>query len=314
MQNKIKVGISSCLLGEKVRFDTGHKRNAYVTDVLQNYFDFVPFCPEVSIGLSIPREPIRLVLEDEKVRCVGTKNSELEFTDQLAEIAEKQKPIHEQLCGYILKKDSPSCGMERVKLYKNGMPTKVGVGIFAQRLMENFPSLPVEEEGRLGDMRLRENFIQRVFVYARWKALFHEPLTITALQTFHAQHKYILMSHDQEQTRALGKLLASHDHQAVEVLAERYVSQLMNTLKTIATPKTHANTLHHIQGYLKRDLVADDKAELTEVIDNYRNGLLPLVVPITLLKHHFRKHPNEHITNSYYMDPHPGELMLLNHI
>ena len=314
MPKNIKIGISSCLLGEKVRFDNGHKKNAYITGVLQNYFDFIPFCPEVEIGLGIPRDTIKLVIEDGITRCVGSKDAELDVTDKLTNIAESQKPVHEHLCGYILKRDSPSCGMARVKLYKNGMPTRVGTGIFAERLMKNFPSLPIEEEGRLEDMQLRENFIQRVYVYARWKVLLEKPLTSATLQEFHAQHKYILMSHSQDQARDLGKLLVNASEQNLEELADFYINKVMDTLKIIASSKTHANTLQHIQGYLKKDLDTDDKTELGEIIDDYRNGLLPLIVPITLLKHHFRKHPNSYITKSHYMTPHPGEMMLLNRI
>jgi uncharacterized protein YbgA (DUF1722 family)/uncharacterized protein YbbK (DUF523 family) len=310
----IKIGISSCLLGESVRFDSGHKKNSYITGVLKDYFEFVPFCPEVEIGLGVPREPIRLISSENGTRCVGTKNSELDVTDRLNDIAEKQQSWHSDLCGYILKKDSPSCGMERVKIYSEKMPSRKGVGIYANRLIENFPYLPVEEEGRLEDAHLRENFIQRVYVYSRWKVMLSQPITITDLQEFHAQHKYIFMSHNQTKARVLGALLANTEKGDIAVLADKYLENMMQTLKTIATRKNHVNTLQHIQGYLRKDLDAEDKAELTTVIEEYRAGLLPLIVPITLLRHHFRKFPNDYITQSYYMAPHPGELMLLNNI
>jgi uncharacterized protein YbgA (DUF1722 family)/uncharacterized protein YbbK (DUF523 family) len=310
----IKIGISSCLLGENVRFDAGHKKNSYVTGVLKDYFDFLPFCPEVEIGLSIPREPIRLVAVGDEVLCKGTKNSELDVTDQLYDIADKQKMWHQELCGYILKKDSPSCGMERVKIYSDGMPTKKGVGIYASRLMKNFPCLPVEEEGRLEDAHLRENFIQRVFIYSRWKIMCEKGVTISGLQEFHANHKYVLMSHDQLKLRELGALLAGNNDMDLNDLASKYLDKLMIALKSIATRKNHTNTLKHIQGYLKKNLDTDDKMELNEVIKDYNNALLPLIVPITLLRHHFRRNPSEYITQSFYMSPHPGELMLLNNI
>jgi uncharacterized protein YbgA (DUF1722 family)/uncharacterized protein YbbK (DUF523 family) len=309
---KIKIGISSCLLGEKVRFDSGHKRNAYINNVLSNYFEFTGFCPEVEIGLSIPREPIRLVIVDEEVRCVGTKNRSMDVTEKLYRSADEQIDWHRQLCGYILKKGSPSCGMERVRLYKGDMPDRIGVGLYAQRLMQNFPELPVEEEGRLEDSLLRENFIQRVYIYWRWKKLMEEPASFNRLTEFHARHKYIFMSHDQSLARLLGTWLAENHKTEISTITSQYLSKMMILLKHIATRRNHVNTLQHIQGYLKKYLTADDKLELTTNIDQYRKGLLPLVVPITLLRHHFRHHPNSYISDSYYMQPHPAELMLLN--
>lgn len=317
--HKINIGISSCLLGESVRFDSGHKKNAYITGVLLDYFEFLPFCPEVKIGLGIPREPIRLVNISDEVHCIGTKTKSLDVTQALKETADDQQHWHKNLCGYILKKDSPSCGMARVKLYsnpdsKNNHSTKDGIGIYAQRLMENFPFLPIEEEGRLTDAHLRENFIQRVYIYSRWRAMCDDGLTLANLQAFHANHKYIFMSHDQLKAKELGALLADTKDIELDKLAFIYLEKMTLLLKIIASRKKHVNTLQHIQGYLKKNLDADDKAELNELIEGYKNGLLPLIVPITLLRHHFRRYPNEYITQSFYMAPHPGEMMLLNNI
>ena len=311
---KIQIGISSCLLGANVRFDSGHKKNAYIAGVLRDYFEFVPFCPEVEIGLGIPREPIRLVSVNDDVRCVGTKNNDLDVTDALYAIAEQQKTWHDALCGYIVKKDSPSCGMERVRIYKKDVPEKNGVGLYAKRLIENFPFLPIEEEGRLEDAQLRENFIQRVYIYARWKNMLQQPVTLSRLQEFHASHKYIFMSHDQIKAKELGALLAVTKKDDIATLTVNYLESMMALLKITATRNGHVNTLHHIQGYLKKYLDKDDKQELTSIITDYRQGLLPLIVPVTILRHHFRRHPNDYITQSYYMNPHPGELMLLNNI
>ncbi len=309
---KIRIGISSCLMGEQVRFDSGHKRNAYINGVLAEYFDFHPFCPEVSIGLGIPREPIRLVTIDARIRCIGVKNSDLDVTEDLYRCADEQQDWQRDLCGYILKKDSPSCGMERVKLFSGDYPDRSGVGLYAARLMQNFPDLPVEEEGRLEDAVLRENFIQRVYIYSRWRKLVAQPLSIKSLTEFHARHKYIYMSHDQSLARQLGSWLADNNKADPDQLGREYLSKMMALLKHRATRKNHVNTLQHIQGYLKNHLDADDRAELTENISQYREGLLPLIVPITLLRHHFRRHPNDYIDNSYYMRPHPAELKLLN--
>jgi uncharacterized protein YbgA (DUF1722 family)/uncharacterized protein YbbK (DUF523 family) len=309
---KILVGVSSCLLGEKVRFDSGHKKNDFITNILQDYFEFHPFCPEVSIGLGIPRETIRLVWQDEKVRCVGTKSVDLDVTDKLKTCAEDQKSWHQDLCAYILKKDSPSCGMERVKVYKGDMPKREGVGVYAEGLLKNFPNLPVEEEGRLQDPVLRENFVQRVFIYSRWRSMLKSPVSIKHINEFHAQHKYIFMSHDQNQAKALGSWLADHFDADMTVLTDGYLEKMMQLLKVTATAKNHANTLQHLQGYLKTSITQDDKQELVETIRDYREGLLPLIVPITLLRHHFRRFPHPYITTSFYMNPHPSQLMLLN--
>jgi uncharacterized protein YbgA (DUF1722 family)/uncharacterized protein YbbK (DUF523 family) len=310
----IKIGVSSCLLGEKVRYDSGHKKNNYVTQVLSQYFQFEPFCPEVSIGLSIPREPIRLVATDDEIRCVGIKDPSLDVTDALRMKANAQSYWHRGLCGYILKHSSPSCGMERVKVYNGSMPTKTGVGIYAKQLLANFPNMPVEEEGRLEDPHLRENFIQRVFIYARWRELGKAGFSMAALQKFHAQHKYIFMSHEQKMAKELGALLAKPQEGSIDTLAEEYLTLAMQLLKKIAPKKGHVNTLKHIQGYLKKQLDSDDKQELNALIEQYRQGLLPLIVPITLLRHHFRRHPHEYIEQSYYLEPHPSEMMLLNRI
>jgi uncharacterized protein YbgA (DUF1722 family)/uncharacterized protein YbbK (DUF523 family) len=308
----IQVGISSCLLGNPVRYDGGHKRHSYIESTLGRYFHFLPFCPETDIGLGIPREPIRLQQQDGEVSCVGVKDPSLDFTGRLQDCAERQRAWHADICGYILKKDSPSCGMERVKLYRNDMPERSGRGIYAARMMDNYPWLPVEEEGRLGDPLLRENFIQRVYVLHRWKVMLQQGLSPAALTGFHARHKLIIMSHDQNDYRELGRLAASADRDKLDEVADRYLELLMIALKKIATRGNQVNVLQHIQGYLKKHLDADDKDELGETIERYRRGELPLIVPVTLLKHHFRKSPDPFIADSWYMEPHPRELSLLN--
>ncbi len=310
--DKILIGISSCLIGEKVRFDGGHKQNRYILDTLGQYFSFRPFCPEMAIGLGVPRDTIRLLDTGKGIEAVGVRNPEHNVTRQLVDIAEQQRDWHDRLFGYIVKKDSPSCGMERVKVWSKDQAQRRGTGLYTEVLMRNFPTLPVEEEGRLGDPLLRENFIQRVFIYKRWHDMIDAGLDWAALTDFHARHKLILFSHDQTLARRLGRELAEAHRQPVEDYAPRYLAELMKILKITAKRSNHVNVLEHIRGYLKKDLDADDKQELTDTIENYRLGLLPLIVPITLLRHHFRKNPNEYIDRSFYMQPHPDELMLLN--
>jgi uncharacterized protein YbgA (DUF1722 family)/uncharacterized protein YbbK (DUF523 family) len=310
--HKIPVGISSCLIGENVRFDGGHKSDSYIVGTLGEYFEFRPFCPEVAIGLGIPRPTLHLIRNGQDIRCVGVKDQSHDVTEALRDYAAKEQSAFADLCGYILKKDSPSCGMERVKVYTTGQPRKEGVGIYAQEMMANNPLLPVEEEGRLGDPGLRENFIQRVYVYHRWRQLLADGLTLNSLMIFHARHKLIIMSH--ADYRELGQLLASATKENVADIAKQYIAQVMAVLKIVVNRANHVNVLQHIQGYLKKDLSADDKAELCEIIERYRNGEVPLIVPLTLLKHHFRKSPDPYIENSYYMSPYPQELRLINQL
>jgi len=273
--NKIPVGISSCLLGEKVRYDGGHKNNSYVGKTLGQYFDLQAFCPELDIGLGIPRKPIRLSRKgSDVIRCIPVDNPQPDFSDALAKSANEKKQWHSNLCGYIVKKDSPSCGMERVKIWDDVMPIREGVGIYAGKMMENFPYLPVEEEGRLGDAVLRENFIQRVFIMSRWKQLNEQGMTLNDLLKFHARHKLIIMSHNQNRYRELGQLLAAARKENVLEVAEEYLLGLMRVLKIPATRGNHVNVLQHIQGYLKKPLGADDKLELTETVEKYRLGQL----------------------------------------
>ncbi|WIO75117.1 DUF523 and DUF1722 domain-containing protein [Porticoccaceae bacterium LTM1] len=313
MQQKITVGISSCLLGNHVRHDGGHKHHSFITGTLGEYFDFVPFCPEVGAGLGTPRPPIRLVGDEQVVRVVGSKDPNLDVTDDLVGFCESKMPEIAHLGGFILKKDSPSCGMERVKIYsEKGHPAHKGSGVFAKMILENYPNLPVEEEGRLGDARLRENFIERIFIYQRWRELMESGLSVSGLMDFHARHKLNFMSRHQDKVRELGRITASANSDNLEQAASEYFDLAMKTLKKLATVKNHVNVLHHAMGYLKRELDGDDKQEMLETIESYRLMQVPLIVPITLIKHHFRRSPHPYIENSWYFSPYPDELKLRN--
>jgi uncharacterized protein YbgA (DUF1722 family)/uncharacterized protein YbbK (DUF523 family) len=311
---KILVGISSCLLGNQVRYDGGHKYHSYIEHTLGNYFNFRAFCPEMEAGMGVPRPAVHLRETVDGIRCVGVKDHDWDVTEDLRRASQQQTNWLDDLCGYILKKDSPSCGMERVKVYANEIPVKNGVGVFAEFLQKQYPALPLEEEGRLGDPALRENFIQRVFVRERWRQLNQEPLTVHGLMVFHSRHKLIAMSHDQNQAREIGRLIAELNSRDINNQAQTYLLALMSCLKVVATRGNHVNVLQHIQGYLKHKLDGDDKQELVATIEEYRLGRVPLVVPLTLLRHHFRKQPDPFIDASYYLSPHPAELSLLNEI
>lgn len=311
---RVAVGISSCLLGEPVRFDGNHKRNAYICDVLGQWFDWVPQCPETAIGLGVPREPIHLRRIGDRIRIVGVRNPGLDVTDSLAEHATQFAARQTELDGYIFKKDSPSCGLARVRVHdaEGANATRDGQGGFAAQLRRLFPQLPMEEEGRLGDPRLRENFVQRVFVHHRWRALLRAGATPAALVDFHASHKLLLMAHDPQAYRRLGRMIARAGKEPPEALAGEYFPALMSALSTPASSGRHANVLQHIAGYFREVLDAPDRGELAELIEAYRLGLVPLVVPITLLNHHLRRHPQPYVQRQVYLEPYPPELKLRN--
>lgn len=315
MSARIRIGISSCLLGQAVRYDGGHKHNGYITESLGQFFDFVPYCPEVAIGLGVPRLPIRLVKSAQGSRARGVKNAELDVTDKLVAYAEKVVPKLHDLSGYILKKGSPSCGMEGVKMCSpQGRPLATGPGLYAGTLMAQLPELPFEEEGRLMDPVLRENFVERVFVYHRWQLLTAQRLTAKALVEFHTRHKFIVLAHDEKRYRELGRLVATAGRRGMAELGRTYIQLLMQVLKKPATRTRHANVLQHLFGFLKQNLNAADKRELLELINTYRRGRVPLVVPITLLRHYLRRFPAPYLSEQFYLTPHPDELMLRNQI
>lgn len=312
--SKPKLGISACLLGTEVRYNGGHKESRLCSRSLVEHFDFVALCPEVAIGLGIPREPIRLVGDPATPRAVGTLQRDRDLTAPLAEYGARMADELTDLCGYIFMQKSPSCGLERVKVYQDGgRPSEPsGRGIFAAAFCARHPNLPVEEDGRLNDPVLRENFIARVFVYAEWQTLLQSGLSRHSLMAFHARHKYLLMASDPVQYRALGQLLGSMGRQDLKPLAARYFSELMAALKKCATRRTHSNVLQHLSGYLKQALSRDEKVEINQLIDQYRGGVVPLVVPMTLLKHHFRQHPDQYVAGQVYLQPHPENLSLRN--
>ncbi|MEH6493755.1 YbgA family protein [Halopseudomonas sp.] len=315
-QTRIPVGISECLIGSPVRFNASHKHSRLCTEQLGRLFELTPFCPEVAIGLSTPRQPIRLVGEPEAPRVIGTRNPSLDVTVPLQHYAEQVSQANPQLCGFILMQKSPSCGMERVKVYRdNGHPADApGSGAFAARLMARNPLLPVEEEGRLHDPVLCENFVTRVIVYAQWQALQSDGISAASLLRFHARHKYLAMAHHQGRYRELGAMLANLRQQDLRTTATAYFARLMHCLKTPAQRGGHCNALQHLAGHFKHVLKPQEKQELRTLIDDYRRGTIPLVVPITLLKHHLLNHPDGYLVDQAYLQPHPAELSLRNAI
>lgn len=311
----LRLGVSTCLLGENVRFDGGHARDRFVTDTLGQWFEYVPVCPEMEIGMGTPRPTVRLVEDDHGTRLVAPSTGE-DFTDRMLAYAEDKivELSRLDLDGYILKKASPSCGMERIRVYRNGIPARRNEpGLFAGKLMERWPALPVEEEGRLNDPVLRENFIERVFSRNRWRVLVRRGLSRKRLVQFHTAHKLLLRTHNEPAYQRLGKLVGSAGTIPDREIFAAYEDEFQRALRTTATKKKHANVLYHALGYLKQALEPVEKRELLTAIEDYRQGFLPLVVPLTLLRYNIQRHSVEYLAGQLYFDPHPKELMLRNH-
>jgi len=305
-----RIAISSCLLGEPVRYDGGHKRDVFVTETLGRYVDWVPVCPELEVGLGVPRDPLHLNDTGDGVHLIVTKTGE-DITRRMSQFAAKRlKEIGRlKLSGYILKSKSPSCGMERVPVYgETGISHKIGRGVFAAALIAAFPHLPVEEEGRLNDMRLRENFLTRVYAHHRWQQISKAGMTRARLIKFHEMHKFVLMSHSQTGARELGALIG---HGAS---SETYLNRFAEVMKRLPTRRNHTNVLQHLAGFVKSHLDSHDTRELADVIGRYSRELLPLIVPVTLIRHYATKYDAAYLLDQVYLNPHPHELMLLNHV
>ena len=320
--NRPRIGISQCLLGAEVRYDGGHKRDPFLVETFGRFVEWVPVCPEVEIGMGTPREPIHLVASpdgvpsgDHRVRLLGVR-SQHDWTrdmDQWRRMRVREL-VRENLTGYVLKKDSPSCGLERVRVQRNGAVSRTGRGLFAQALLDAFPNLPIEDEGRLHDPRLRDNFVERVFAYQRLRRLFAGRWTLGDLVSFHTAHKLLLLAHSRQAHTALGRLVARSKELGRRELASSYERGFMEALRKLATPGRHADILQHMLGHLKHRLDDASKRELLSLIDDHRNGLVPLVVPLTLVRHHVRHHGVEYLAGQVYLEPHPRELSLRNHV
>jgi uncharacterized protein YbgA (DUF1722 family)/uncharacterized protein YbbK (DUF523 family) len=312
----LRIGVSACLLGEPVRFDGGHKRDFFLVDALGRFVDWVPVCPELESGLGVPRESMRLVGTTGEIRLVTVRTAQ-DHTDTVTRYALRriEQIAEEGLSGFVLKRDSPTCGMERVRVYNRiGVPTRNGRGLFAAALTERFPTLPVEEEGRLTDPRLRENFIECIFAYRDLSRLFTGRWTIGDLVRFHTARKLTLLAHVPTAYQRLGRLVAGGNALARSALRAQYSTVFMKALRTVATPRRHGNVLQHMLGYFKDTLDQGDRDELLTLIRRYAAGEVPLVVPLTLFAHHIRRHDVSYLAGQNYLSPHPAELMLRNHV
>lgn len=316
-ERRPRLGISQCLLGERIRYDGGHKWNVFLTEVLAPFVEWMPVCPEVEAGLGTPREAMHLAGDPESPKLL-TIRTNIDHTKTVRMFSQRRvKELQESdLDGYIFKKNSPSCGLHRVNVYRPmGQPSKRGTGIFAAAVQQAFPLLPVEEEGRLTDPMLRENFIERIFSYQRWKALIQQHRSSRqALVQFHTRHKYVLLAHSRSHYQELGHLVAKAGQYPPGELARHYGSLFMEALKIKATVRKHVNVLQHLAGHLNKQLSAMERAELQGIIHDYHRQLIPLVVPLTLIKHYVRRLAVPYLHDQVYLTPHPKELMLRNHV
>jgi uncharacterized protein YbgA (DUF1722 family)/uncharacterized protein YbbK (DUF523 family) len=314
---KIRVGVSACLMGESVRYDGSHKHSPLLTDVLAPYLEYVPVCPEVGCGMSVPREALRLAGNDPDHPRLVTRKTNIDHTEQMQTWGNKEleRLATLDLCGFIFTPKSPSSGMERVKVYNDkGVPVAKGVGIFARMFMDRFPLLPVEDSGRLYDPGLRENFIRRLFVMKRWRSMLEAGKTTGNLVAFHTRHKYMIMSQHLRGYKDMGRLVARGSELETDVLFDSYFAMLTKALSLKTTVNKNVNVLMHLMGYFKRDLLPDAKQELLEIIARYKSGHVPLIVPITMVNHYVRLYRQKYLEEQWYLHPHPVELQLLNHV
>ncbi len=317
MKEKIKIGMSSCLLGEEVRWDGDHKYDQYVRDVLGSYFDYVSICPEVDVGMGVPRETVALYGTLENPKMI-TKRSKTDWTKKMNHYTKDR--IHEltkeNLCGYVFKSKSPSCGIGKVPIYSEFGSSRMrhGSGMFASSFVKVFPLVPVEDEGRLHDPVIRENFIVRIFCFHRLQLLVRKSFSIGSLVRFHTRHKFLILSHSRKKYDDMGELVANAKKIKTAELKTRYSKLFMAALTYKSTPKKNTDVLLHMTGFLKKILTREEKKNILSVIEDYRNELLPLVVPVTLIYHQVKKHNIEYLLDQVYLNPHPKELMLRNHV
>lgn len=312
----IRIGISSCILGEKVRYDGGHKLDRYLADVFGKYAEWVPVCPEVEVGMGIPRPTVRLIQIEDRIHMISKKGDD--YTDEMNRYTQMRTAAlaSDHLSGYILKSGSPSCAMERMRFYDaEGIPRGRRSGLYADGLLKAFPHLPIEDDGRLRDARIRENFVTRVFAHHRWMQMINEGLSRARLVAFHQSYKHHLMARNQVAARRLGRLVGTpQEYDTDEQLADAYFSEFMTAMKRTPSRRGHTNVLHHMSGYVSRVIDPEDRRELADMINQYRLERLPLIVPLIMLRHYARKYDIAYLQDQVYLDPHPDELMLLNQL
>lgn len=303
VNNEIVIGVSSCLMGQKVRFDANHKEYRFITNELSKKFSVLPICPEMAIGLGVPRTPIHLAGDERNPRAVNVRDNNIDVTEQLVEFGRKKARQLNHISGYIFKKGSPSCGLFNVKIYKTSDHViHNGTGLYAQQIIDANPLLPVEEEGRLNDAQLRANFLQRVEVYHRWQQLNSKGVNSKEFVEFHTRHKFLVLAHCEMTYRELGRLIAQMGNSDITQLADQYIKLMMTGLKKPTTRGKQTNVIEHLIGFFKKHLDSQDKTEMRNLLEEYRSGAVPRVVLITMLKHYLRKFPSQYVRKQHYLN------------
>ena len=308
------LGIGSCLAGNEVRYNGQSKAANVHVRALCETFDTRAFCPEMGIGMGVPRPPIHLVGDEDRVRVLDVDTHQNDYTDKIRGYARTVLSLAPDLCGYILVKGSPSCGFDRVKRF-NDRGNVVALdqrGMFASALAELDPLLPMEDDGRLNDPPLRESFVTRVVAYHEWKQLAADGLTARAIVAFWSRYKYLVMAHHVPTYKALGRLVADIGKADLATASADFIGAMMDALTRRATRRSHSNVLFHLSGYLKRTVSGPERQRLAELIDQYRQGMVPLVVPITMLRHHFANNPNAYVEQQAFLAPYPDHLKVRN--
>jgi uncharacterized protein YbgA (DUF1722 family)/uncharacterized protein YbbK (DUF523 family) len=318
MENKIIVGVSGCLLGEKVRWNGDHKRDRFITDVLGKYFEYISICPELEVGMGVPRETVALYGSLKEQKLIG-KKSRNDWTDKMKSYNDEtfDSLSKKDLCGFLFKSKSPSCGLGRVPIYSYDDPVKVrhGSGLFAKNFIKKFPLIPVEDEGRLNDPRIRENFITKIFCFHSLKKnLLRKRIRPGVLVDFHTNNKFLLLAHSRKHYQLLGKIVADLKHQTWSKVLESYASLFMEAINYKSTNKKNTDVLLHMMGFFKKIISLEDKKDILNSIEDYLHGFVPLIVPITLIRHYVKKYDISYLRDQVYLNPHPKELMLRNHV
>lgn len=312
-----KISISSCLLGNLVRYDKNHCKDSWIVDELSKHVELVPICPEMQMGLGAPREEIHLYHKvDQKDKVRLKKKYAGEDITRLAEetYAMMNEDIREvNYDGMILTKKSPSCGIDRVKTVEEGRPDRVtwNTGLFAKNILDNFPSMPIIDSGRMLNKDLRENYLKEVFAHFRFKKI---NMDLSSFQDFHKKYKYILMDHSPSSLKKLGQIVANASKKTINRDFNRYYSLFFRTITEPATTPKRINTLQHLLGYFKKHLETDEKQEVITLLEDYREGIIKYSVLLKYFELLTKKYKVEYLDIQYYFSPYPKELKLLRDI
>lgn len=312
----MKIGVSSCLLGDQCRYDGSGSKDAFITNELKKYFELIGYCPEEPV-FGTPRDTIRLVEVNNEVRVHIGRNGE-DVTDKLTISSQSfaKKAKVDELCGFILKSKSPTCGMERVKVYQetNAPSEKKGIGFFAKELKKIYPYLPMEEEGRLNDPWLKENFLMQVFAYSDLQSFLKKELQYKDLVQFHTNYKYLIFAKSEKSYKQLGRIVANHEKKPIDEILKIYELEFLKAISEKSTIKKTYNVLLHIVGYFKKLITKEEKEHLITACEEYKQGIIPLIAVTKLINLYVTRFDEKYLKTQKFLHPYPKELSLRSHI